>query len=185
MPDTPPVSRKINSPLKNSPKFQRENAPASFQRDPSYQDMKNYDKRITSDEFSPNNAAVFVALSRLSYREADCIQDVTQTWNLTFSKFFIVQKTDTSLFVVYTKDTIIVVFRGTESRVNVITDLDATMKSTKNFGYIHTGFDEALDSIYGPLVDHIKFIDPNSLKKLILVGHSLGGALAKNYLQQD
>lgn len=80
---------------------------------------------------------------------------------------------------IITNDDLFIVFRGTCTQNNIISDLTIPLiKSdiTLNNGKLHKGFTESYDSVKSKLEKTIKtYIEkPN----LIITGHSLGGALA-------
>lgn len=93
-------------------------------------------------------------------------------------KTFDVNGTQAVVFV--TDKEIIVVFRGTEPTEikDILADLNAFQTSSfdKN-GDVHLGFKNALDEIWTSLEDWVSFRRING-RKLIICGHSLGGALA-------
>mmetsp|Transcript_10647 Transcript_10647/g.19993 ORF Transcript_10647/g.19993 Transcript_10647/m.19993 type:complete len:1116 (-) Transcript_10647:2460-5807(-) len=100
------------------------------------------------------------------------------------------KKTDTHLLVVYSKDEVIVSFRGSVSQKNFATDLNYKLvehplwpnysaKGTKKKMLVHTGFLEAYESIRSELhsvVDNLLVADGDQIRALYCTGHSLGGA---------
>ena len=70
--------------------------------------------------------------------------------------------------------TAVIVFRGTDNKVDWLVNLASTTSPTQN-GRIHHGFSDA----YRPLLPQVESIlDKNSIEKVWITGHSLGGALA-------
>ena len=70
--------------------------------------------------------------------------------------------------------TAVIVFRGTDNKVDWLVNLASTTSTTQN-GQIHRGFSDA----YGPLLPQVESIlEENSIDKVWITGHSLGGALA-------
>lgn len=80
--------------------------------------------------------------------------------------------TDTQGFIAWNDEEVFVVFRGTESIRDWLTDADCKLDALG----MHTGFVEAYDSVQGDLD---RLLKPHLGKRVIFTGHSLGAALAK------
>jgi pimeloyl-ACP methyl ester carboxylesterase len=81
---------------------------------------------------------------------------------------------DNQCFVGSTSDTSLVVFRGTANVRNWLSDLD-TIPTTRPYGRIHRGFYNA----FLPLRDWVlQQLAAAGKPRVVIVGHSLGGALA-------
>lgn len=77
-------------------------------------------------------------------------------------------------------DQLIIAFRGTESKEDILTDLKITQVTLPLFDiadflcpYVHSGFSEQFFSVNTHLENHIE-----EKNKIVFTGHSLGGALA-------
>ena len=70
--------------------------------------------------------------------------------------------------------TAVIVFRGTDNKVDWLVNLASTTSPTPN-GHIHRGFSGA----YRPLLPQVESVlEENSTERVWITGHSLGGALA-------
>lgn len=92
-------------------------------------------------------------------------------------------KTDTvcTVFIHPELNDIHIAFRGTKTKTNVKTDLKFIPTSYEDKGNVHRGFNQAYNSIKGPLAEllnkNLKKHTSDSMK-FHISGHSLGGALA-------
>ena len=77
-------------------------------------------------------------------------------------------------YVLIHNRTAVIVFRGTDNKVDWLVNLASTTSPTPN-GKIHRGFFDA----YQPLLPQVESIlEESSIEKVWITGHSLGGALA-------
>jgi len=107
-----------------------------------------------------------------SYMTVDELKDFYSKEGLTV-EFIEDKESDGQAFVVSSPGFTLIAFRGTESKIDFITDLNCFRVKT-SLGKIHRGFFQAFQRLW-PILK-VK-IDLN--KPLIITGHSLGGALAQ------
>ncbi len=86
-------------------------------------------------------------------------------------------ETDTQAYVICRKNEIIVAFRGTEPSKAKDFVTDARFKLiAHSMGTVHEGFSQALSAVRTALLE--KVFELHTDQRVIIVGHSLGGALA-------
>lgn len=86
-------------------------------------------------------------------------------------------KGDTQGCIATNTNTVLLAFRGTESK-NIrdwTTDAQAVRVPSSVGGSVHRGFDRALDAVWS---DITQTLQKHAKKRLLITGHSLGGALA-------
>lgn len=71
--------------------------------------------------------------------------------------------------------TVFIAFRGTESRSDVLADLDVRRARIRGRVRVHNGFHRQLHSVIGGIESDIRARLP---ERVVVCGHSLGGALA-------
>ena len=123
-------------------------------------------------------AALSLALaSKLAYETEDsikrtCLSRETTGWGFSTCDFIDVD--DTQCFVATTADLALVSFRGTESRGDWFRNVNVPGR-TRDYGVAHRGFLGAFQAVESQLRSSLAGIAD---RKLIVTGHSLGGALA-------
>ena len=120
-------------------------------------------------------AALSAAVSsRLAYENPDkCRKTCLNRW--LFSAFKFIESGSTQCFVASNATLILVAFRGTEQVVDWLTNLNVLSTATR-YGSVHRGFFDAFQSVRSMLENVIEPIAKG--RKVVLTGHSLGGALA-------
>lgn len=90
-------------------------------------------------------------------------------------KFF--DKGGSQAHVVWDEEEVVIAFRGTEpsESADLKADLNAWPDQAELAGWVHNGFQNALDKIWK---DILKLLSNHYGKKISLCGHSLGGAMA-------
>lgn len=134
----------------------------------------------TSFEFSGNGynletAAILADFCHLSYFSPTFVKKQLTLQGFTSFQWIEGDATDTQVFIVRKGGYQIICFRGTESVEDVLVDLWFKKKqATGGKGAVHAGFQAALYEVWPQLE---RSLDKNS--KIIVTGHSLGGAVAQ------
>ena len=92
------------------------------------------------------------------------------------------ERDGTQAMVINNDNEIIVCFRGTEpdQMTDVLSDLKAWPKRSREKGFVHFGFAQALDKVYDEMSTYLERLSLGAPEdvKVICTGHSLGAALA-------
>ena len=115
-------------------------------------------------------ARILALASKAVYLNPDEVKNLAADWG--FNDFSWHEVSDTQACVMISEAQCILVFRGTESVQDWLTDLDV-FQEPGPYGNVHSGFQKALNYVW----DEIKSRLVN-LKPLYVCGHSLGGSLA-------
>ena len=129
-------------------------------------------------DFDKDESLKYAKLSSLAYEEYSTVQQQIASYGLTADMRIYDAKTDTHGFIASSKDSVVIVFRGTNSFTNWITDFqffkERIAKGQPYFA--HSGFLGTFRKVYEQIEAHLKPLI--GTKKIYTTGHSLGGALA-------
>ena len=129
-------------------------------------------------DFDKDESLKYAKLSSLAYEEYSTVQQQIASYGLTADMRIYDAKTDTHGFIASNKDSVVIVFRGTNSLSNWLTDLRFTTEPiiVGQPYRAHNGFLQAFKKVRKPIKAHVKPLV--GTKKIYTTGHSLGGALA-------
>lgn len=125
-------------------------------------------------------ASLMALLSKIVYEDYDSINSKLLKLGLKDWAWF--ERDGTQAMIIKRPKEIIVCFRGTEpdQMTDVLADLKAWPKRSREKGFVHFGFAQALDKVYDEMVTYVDRASSNMSEehKIICTGHSLGAALA-------
>ena len=130
---------------------------------------------LKSSAFSWKASITTAVCSHLAY-EKSAIVEATMRQRYQMQSCEFVQNDDTECFVAANADTIIVAFRGTAGTADWIGNLKF-INTSASYGELHRGFYFAFQAVKSNLEQLIRAAG-SSTRKLVITGHSLGGALA-------
>lgn len=149
----------------------------------SSEDIKILDKAqalfnkglLDNTGFSWQTALAMISASYLAYSDAQEIRDICiKKWGFDTCDF--IKTNDTECYVVSTASAVLVSFRGTAGVQDWLRDLTVFSLDT-DYGSVHNGFYHGFKQVSAELESVMQSVYAHS-KKVILTGHSLGGALA-------
>lgn len=137
--------------------------------------------------YSPVNAFSLAQAARLAYannpdQEAvgqldDKIRSqVVNGWAFNNYHFLAPNEKDTQGFIMGNDQIIVLVFRGTTSIQDWLTNLDIALTEACE-GRVHRGFWEALEIVWAEIIEKLSEFRDNN-QRVFITGHSLGAALA-------
>lgn len=128
---------------------------------------------LNATSFDWETALSLALAARLAYDEAGDVKDTSRNlWGLPTCEF--VEADETQCFVATSADAVLVSFRGTTSLGDWLANLNV-LTTTRPYGTVHRGFLGAFQVVEQKL---IALLDQFPGRRLLLTGHSLGGALA-------
>lgn len=148
--------------------------------------MSEFDFNSTTRDYSRNNAYWLGHFAKLAYAAPEEFDNAVKQWDFTRTEFFDVKSTQA--YIAIDKDTMIVSFRGTESKIaDWMTDLDTDLVGGPG-GKVHEGFLGGVSCVWRDMFQFIRA--ERGKRSLWLTGHSLGAALstlatAKLRLEKD
>ena len=137
--------------------------------------MPSFEFHPSARKFDLLNALRLAELSQLAYGSLDGAGlALEQERGFIYYKAF--DCGDTQAFLTANESVVILVFRGTSSLKDWMTDAKFTFASLKG-KKVHCGFDQALNCVWDELYDTLCSVKGPE-QSLWVTGHSLGGALA-------
>lgn len=122
----------------------------------------------------------FANLSKLAYSPYNVVKEQLPSYKLVPRMQIYDAATDTNGFIASDEKTVVIAFTGTKSFRNLLTNVKffkkPIMADVEDPDYAHLGFVKALDTVYSGIESEIK--KDLGTKELVIIGHSLGGALA-------
>ncbi len=86
---------------------------------------------------------------------------------------------DSQGFIGHTADSIVVGFRGTESKADIREDLKIARVGRDGLdGRFHKGFSDSIDNLMPSMLPHLRELLAEKRRPVLVTGHSLGGAMA-------
>ena len=122
--------------------------------------------------FSWRSALSLCHASKLAYADAATVTQQATDWG--FERVSTFEADDTQGFYAATGNVGVLVFRGTESFGDWISNIQIVTKD-RPYGRVHSGFYKAYREVRSRVND---ILDGENLIRLYCAGHSLGGALA-------
>jgi len=124
----------------------------------------------------PAIAKLALELSSLAYQEQEAIRDGLMKKSTSASKIHFIESNRLSALVFKLDETIWVVFRGSHTWSDWISNIDIRFVATR-FGRIHRGFYDSLTPAFPLLINAVESFPLESCR-LCFAGHSRGGAFA-------
>lgn len=133
------------------------------------------------DPFTHSNLALMLLLCQLSYKDPETIEDHAPRFGLTNARFH--QVNMSKMFVAEDDQAVYVIFRGTDELAQWDSNLSMERSHFELGGKMHRGFSapvgELWNTIQREISPRLMQIGTRTPKKLVISGHSLGGAMAQ------
>lgn len=131
---------------------------------------------LQSTKFSWNTAYALAQASKLAYEPGAVVKNTAvNTWRFSSAKFL--EAEDTQGFFAETPRALLIAFRGSDSLGDWILNLGITPAPFGEHGCVHAGFLHGYEIVSSYVVAAASAAK-NRNAKIVLTGHSLGGALA-------
>jgi Lipase (class 3) len=128
---------------------------------------------LSSAGFGWRTSLTVALASALSYDSPASVESTARgAWKLETCNF--IDRDDMQCFVASTAARALVAFRGTESLGDWLANLNA-LSTRQPYGDVHRGFHAGFAALRSPIELELKKLPD---RKIVLTGHSLGGALA-------
>ncbi len=128
---------------------------------------------LQATSFHWRTALSLALASRLAYSSSPEVASTTrQAWGLETCEF--VEADDTQCFLATSPESVLISFRGTEALGDWMANLNL-LTTTRPYGKVHRGFLGAFQVVEHKLTS---ILEHNAGRRVLLTGHSLGGALA-------
>jgi endonuclease G, mitochondrial len=127
---------------------------------------------LRGESFDWHTALSLALASKLVYEDPAAIQNTVSKWG--FQSCQLIEADNTRCFLAAASDVALVSFRGTDNVGNWLANLDV-LSTTRGYGTVHRGFLGAFQVVDDQVRNALRALNTG---KLLLTGHSLGGALA-------
>jgi hypothetical protein len=127
---------------------------------------------LTRGDFDWSTALSLALAARLAYADKKEVEQVAKKWGL--GRCLFVNEDDTQCFLAASSDAVVISFRGTENLGDWLANLNL-IGTNQPYGRVHRGFLGAFNVVGQKLRAELQ---NHPGKKVLLTGHSLGGALA-------
>jgi subtilisin family serine protease len=138
---------------------------------------------LFADGFTWQTALSLATASKLSYEGETVVTNIVRnSWG--FDRCEFIDVNETQGFVASNDDVVLVAFRGTESLGDWIGNLRLRSTSRPNYGEVHSGFLGAYLVAQGEVMSALARAGA-STKRVVVTGHSLGGALSAVFAGEE
>lgn len=130
-------------------------------------------------QYEPTLATRLAHASLESYQSAAVVEKMAQTYWGPHCQVWFFNVESTQCALIANEEELVVCFRGSESKMeDWLVDLDFTLVPGPLGGLVHGGFYDGLSLVWSSLDEVVRGLMAERPRKLLITGHSLGGALA-------